>query len=240
MPVVVFAKVAVMALLLQVAGCASQPDNPDPWEELNRKIYAFNDVADKYVAKPVAETYQTVTPDFLERGIDNVFSNLRELLNIVSDVAQFKLKAAASDSGRFLINSTVGIAGFFEVASYVGLEKRTEDFGQVLGYWGVEPGPYLMLPILGPSTVRDAGASVVDAQIDAISQIDHVRTRNQLRILDLINTRANLLQSEGLLSGDRYTFLRDAYLQRRQFLINDGEPVQDSFGEEEFEDWDDF
>lgn len=240
MPVVVFAKVAVLALLLPVAGCASQPDNPDPWEGLNRKIYAFNDVADTYVAKPVAETYQTVTPDFLERGIDNMFSNLRELLNIVSDLAQFKLKAAASDSGRFVINSTVGIAGFFEVASYVGLEKRTEDFGQVLGYWGVGPGPYLMLPILGPSTVRDAGASVVDAQIDAISQIDHVRTRNQLRILNLVNTRANLLASEGLLSGDRYIFLRDAYLQRRQFLINDGEPVQDSFGEEEFEDWDDF
>lgn len=240
MPVVVFAKVALITLLLQVTGCASQPDNPDPWEDMNRKIYAFNDVADKYVAKPVAETYQTVTPDFLERGIDNVFGNLRELLNIVSDLAQFKFKAAASDGGRFLINSTVGIAGFFEVASHVGLEKRTEDFGQVLGYWGVGPGPYLMLPILGPSTVRDAGAAVVDAQIDAISQVDHVRTRNQLRILDLINTRANLLASESLLSGDRYTFLRDAYLQRRQYLINDGEPVQDSFGEEEFEDWDDF
>lgn len=240
MPVVVFAKVALITLLLQVTGCASQPDNPDPWEDMNRKIYAFNDVADKYVAKPVAETYQIVTPDFLERGIDNVFGNLRELLNIVSDLAQFKFKAAASDGGRFLINSTVGIAGFFEVASHVGLEKRTEDFGQVLGYWGVGPGPYLMLPILGPSTVRDAGAAVVDAQIDAISQVDHVRTRNQLRILDLINTRANLLASESLLSGDRYTFLRDAYLQRRQYLINDGEPVEDSFGEEEFEDWDDF
>lgn len=240
MPVVVFAKVALITLLLQVTGCASQPDNPDPWEDMNRKIYAFNDVADKYVAKPVAETYQTVTPDFLERGIDNVFGNLRELLNIVSDLAQFKFKAAASDGGRFLINSTVGIAGFFEVASHVGLEKRTEDFGQVLGYWGVGPGPYLMLPILGPSTVRDAGAAVVDAQIDAISQVDHVRTRNQLRILDLINTRANLLASESLLSGDRYTFLRDAYLQRRQYLINDGEPVEDGFGEEVFEDWDDF
>ena len=134
----------------------------------------------------------------------------------------------------------MGVAGFFEVAAHIGLEKRTEDFGQTLGYWGVGPGPYIVLPILGPSTVRDAGSSVLDAQVDAISQIDHVRTRNQMRFLDLVNTRANLLKTESLLSGDRYTFMRDAYLQRREYLISDGAVVEDSFGEEEFEDWDEF
>lgn len=226
--------------LLWLTGCASQPETTDPWEGFNRKVFAFNEVADKYVAKPVAEGYQAVLPDFLEVGIDNMLSNLRELLNIVADLGQLKFKEAANDGGRFVINSTVGIAGFFEVAAHIGLDKRTEDFGQTLGYWGVGPGPYVVLPILGPSTVRDAGASVIDAQVDAISQIDHVRTRNQVRFLDLVNTRANLLQTESLLSGDRYTFMRDAYLQRREYLISDGAVVEDSFGEEEFEEWDDF
>lgn len=226
--------------LFALAGCASQPENPDPWEGFNRKVFAFNEVADKYVAKPIAEGYQAVLPNFLEQGIDNMLSNLREPLNIVADLGQLKFKAAAIDGGRFVINSTVGIAGFFEVASHIGLEKRAEDFGQTLGYWGVGPGPYLVLPILGPSTVRDAGSSVLDAQVDAISQVDHVRTRNQMRFLDLVNTRANLLTTDSLLSGDRYTFIRDAYLQRREYLISDGAVVEDSFGEEEFEEWDEF
>lgn len=233
-------KLLLLTSLLQLAACASQPENPDPWEGFNRKVYAFNDVADKYVAKPAAKAYQAITPNFLERGIDNVFSNLREFLNVIADLSQLKFQAAANDSGRFLINSTVGVGGFFEVASYIGLEKRTEDFGQVLGYWGVGPGPYVMLPILGPSTVRDSGGALLDSQIDALSQIDHVSTRNQLRVLNLVNTRANLLKTESLLSGDRYTFLRDAYLQRREYLISDGAVAEDSFGEEEFEEWDDF
>ncbi len=233
-------KVLFVVLAALLGGCASQPDNPDPWEDLNRKVFAFNEVADKYVAKPVAKGYQAVLPNFAETGIDNMFGNLHELLNILSDLGQLKFAAAANDAGRFVINSTVGIAGFFEVAAHIGLPKRTEDFGQTLGYWGVGPGPYVVLPILGPSTVRDASAAVVDAQVDAVSQIDHVRTRNQVRFLDLVNTRANLLKTESLLSGDRYTFMRDAYLQRREYLISDGEAVEDSFGEEEFEDWDDF
>jgi len=233
-------KLLLLATLLGLTACASQPQNPDPWESFNRKVFAFNDVADKYAAKPAAKAYQAVTPNFLERGIDNVFSNLREPLNLLADLGQLKFKAAAVDGGRFLINSTVGVGGFFEVASYIGLAKRTEDFGQVLGYWGVAPGPYVVLPILGPSTVRDTGSAALDSQIDALSQIDHISTRNQLRVLNLVNTRANLLKTESLLSGDRYTFLRDAYLQRREYLISDGAAAEDSFGEEEFEEWDDF
>lgn len=233
-------KLLLLTLLLQLAACASQPQNPDPWENLNRKVFAFNDVADRYAAKPAAKAYQAITPNFLERGVDNIFSNLRELLNIVADLGQLKFKAVATDGGRFLINSTVGVGGFFEVAAYIGLDKRTEDFGQVLGYWGVKPGPYLVLPILGPSTLRDTGTAVIDAQVDALSQVEHIRTRNQMRVLNLINTRANLLKTESLLSGDRYTFLRDAYLQRRSYLVSDGAVAEDSFGEEEFEEWDDF
>ncbi len=233
-------KILVLLSLLQLFGCASQPENPDPWEDFNRKVFAFNDFADKYAAKPAAKAYQAITPNFLERGIDNVFSNLREVLNVLADLGQLKFKEAGSDGARFLINSTVGIGGFFEVAAYIGLEKRTEDFGQVLGYWGAGPGPYVVLPIMGPSTVRDAGSSLIDSQIDALSQIDHISTRNQLRLLNLVNTRAGLLKTESILSGDRYSFLRDAYLQRREYLISDGAVAEDSFGEEEFEDWDDF
>lgn len=233
-------KLLLLTLVMPLAAYASQPQNPDPWENFNRKVFAFNDVADKYVAKPAAQAYQAVTPNFLERGVDNMFSNLREFLNVLADLGQLKFTAAATDGGRLLINSTVGVGGFFEVAAYIGLDKRTEDFGQVLGYWGVESGPYLVLPLLGVSTVRDAATSVLDAQIDALGQLDHVRTRNQIRALNLVNTRANLIKSESLLSGDRYTFLRDAYLQRRAYLISDGAVAEDSFGEEEFEEWDDF
>ena len=233
-------KLLLLTSLLSLSACASQPENPDPWEDINRKIFAFNDVADKYVAKPAAKAYKTVTPNFLERGIDNMFGNLLEILNVLADVGQLKFKAAATDAGRFAINSTVGVGGFFEVAAYIGLDKRTEDFGQVLGYWGVGPGPYVVLPILGPSTLRDTGTALIDSQIDALSQVGHVRTRNQLRMLNLVNTRASLLASESLLSGDRYTFLRDAYLQRREYLISDGAVTEDTFGEEEFEEWDDF
>ncbi len=233
-------KLLLLVSMLQLTACATQPENLDPWEGFNRKVFAFNDVADKYAAKPVAKAYQAITPNFIERGIDNIFSNLGELLNVFADLSQLKFKEAASDGGRFVINSTVGVGGFFEVAAYIGLDKRTEDFGQVLGYWGVGPGPYLVLPILGPSSVRDTGAALIDAQVDALSQVEHIRTRNQLRFLELVNTRANLLKTESLLSGDRYTFLRDAYLQRRQYLISDGAASEDSFGEEEFEEWDDF
>lgn len=233
-----------LILALFLTGCASTPesatDASDPWQGLNRQIFEFNEVADKYVSKPLAQSYRFVTPDFVERGIGNMFDNAREVLNVFNDLLQLKVLEAGSDTGRLFINTTVGVLGFFDVASYVGLESRSEDFGQTLGFWGVSSGPYVVLPIMGPSTLRDALALPVDSTVDRINHLEHVPTRNQLNVLRLIDTRAALLDSEELVSGDKYVFLRDAYLQRREYLINDGEVVEDSFGDEDFESWDDF
>lgn len=215
-------------------------ETPDPWEGWNRKVYAFNDVADRYALKPVAKGYRYITPDPVEIGISNVFANLFEIRTIANDLLQFKLLQAASDTGRFVINTTLGLVGIFDVATVIGLERHREDFGQTLGYWGVGSGPYLVLPLLGSNTVRDSFAMIPDSYLDLIpEEVDHVRTRNQLMVTRLISGRAALFTAEELITGDRYTFIRDAYLQRREFLVNDG-AVEDSFGEEDFdESWGD-
>lgn len=211
---------------------------PDPWEGLNRKIYAFNDVADRYVLKPVAKSYQWITPDFVETGVGNAFSNILDINTILNDLLQMKFGQALSDTGRFALNTTVGLAGLFDVASPIGLEKHNEDFGQTLGYWGVGPGPYLVIPFLGPSDLRDGFSLIVDSQTNIINEVDHIPTRNQIYALRVIDGRANLFAAEQLLTGDKYTFLRDAYLQRREFLVKDG-VTEDTFGEEDYEDeWD--
>jgi phospholipid-binding lipoprotein MlaA len=220
----------VLLPALVAAAEAPPPHNPDPWEGVNRKIFAFNDVADRYVLKPVAKGYQWVTPHFLEDGIHTMFSNVGEVGNILNSLLQAKFKHTATDSGRLLINSTVGLLGFFDVATKMGLQPHEEDFGQTLGYWGVNAGPYVVIPLLGPRTVRDGFGSVGDIFTDPVSQgIDHVPTRNEVMAVRVVDGRAQLLQAEELISGDRYIFIRDAYLQRRQFLINDG-VVKDTFG----------
>jgi phospholipid-binding lipoprotein MlaA len=208
--------------------------NPDPWEGFNRKVYVFNDAVDRAVLKPVAKGYQWLTPDMVETGINNAFANLWELNTIVNDVLQFKLGQAVSDTSRFLVNSTVGLLGLFDVATSMGLEKHEEDFGQTLGYWGVSSGPYVMVPLLGPFTVRDGFGRVVDGQADYVANLDYVPTRNELLALRIVDTRASLLEAEKLITGDRYTFIRDAYLQRREYLVKDG-VVEDGFGEEDFD-----
>lgn len=211
---------------------------PDPWEPMNRKIYAFNDVADQYFLSPVAKSYQWVTPDVVEQGVGNVFANLLEINTILNDLLQFKFAQAASDTGRFLVNSTIGLAGLFDVATPIGLEKHNEDFGQTLGHWGVGAGPYLVAPLMGSYNLRDGLGAVVDVQTSLLSEIDHVPTRNQLWALQAIDKRAGLFAAEKLISGDKYAFIRDAYLQRRQYLVKDGK-VEDNFGEEDYEDdWD--
>lgn len=212
---------------------------PDPWESFNRKIFVFNDYADSYVLKPVAKGYQLITPDPVEQGISNVFSNLFEVTTIANDLLQFKLAQAASDTGRLLLNSTVGLAGLFDVATSIGLEKHNEDFGQTMGYWGIGTGPYLVVPLLGSYTLRDGVGGYIDVYTDVVSDIDHIPTRNVLWALRTIDKRASLLAAEELITGDRYTFIRDAYLQRRHYLVKDG-VIEDSFGEEDFEEsWDD-
>lgn len=211
--------------------------NVDPWEWFNRPVYKFNDFLDRWFMRPVAKGYETVTPDPVERCVSNFFGNLREPLNLVNNLLQGKWLASASDGGRLVINTTVGVAGLFDVARHWGLERSDEDLGQTLGHWGVGPGPYLVVPLLGPRTLRDAGTGVVEGFADPLTAIDHVRTRNQIIGLRVIDLRASLLAADELVTGDRYTFLRDAYLQRREFLVNDG-VVEDDFGSDDFEEWD--
>ncbi|MCV6623633.1 MAG: VacJ family lipoprotein [Cellvibrionaceae bacterium] len=230
-------KMAVAALLSMglAAGAlaeeAKQKENPaDPWEGFNRGVFAFNDTIDGAVVKPLAKGYKAVTPDVVETGVSNVFSNLGEVGNIVNGLLQFKIGQASNDTGRLLINSTFGLAGLFDVAKHMGLEKGTgEDFGQTLAAWGVDSGPYIVLPFLGPTTLRDGVGLPADSYLNPVSHIDHVPTRNTTLGTELLDTRASLLGAEGAISGDKYSFIRDAYLQRREYLINDGQ-VEDDFG----------
>lgn len=212
--------------------------NPeDPWEGFNRSIYAFNDTVDGAFLKPLAKGYKAVTPDVVETGISNVFSNLGEVTNIINDLLQAKFGQASNDTGRLLINSTFGLAGLFDVAKHMGLDKSAgEDFGQTLATWGVGSGPYVVLPFLGPSNIRDGFGVPVDNFLDPIRYVDHVPTRNTAWGTELVDLRASLLSAEAVLSGDKYSFIRDVYLQRREFLIQDGN-VEDDFGadlDEEF------
>lgn len=208
---------AVVASLPAVA----EPER-DPWEGFNRSVFAFNETLDRYAIRPVANGYQYVTPDIVEQGVSNVFDNVAELGNVVNSLLQLKFDDAGSSFARLTFNTTFGLLGVLDVATPMGIESRNEDFGQTLGYWGVESGPYLVLPFIGPSTVRDGAALVVDYNLDPISRVDDVPSRNSLGALRLIDLRARLLKAEQIISGDRYGFVRDAYLQRREYMINDG------------------
>ncbi len=201
-------------------------------EGYNRAMHTFNTKVDDWVLRPVARSYHAVTPNALESGISNFFSNLGEVINIPNDLLQGKFKMAANDTGRFLINSVFGIAGLFEVADEFGLRKNEgEDLGQTLAVWGVPSGPYVVVPFLGPSTLRDFPSNVADRMLfSPIRQVDNVSLRNSLYALQLVDLRASLLNSEELMSGDKYEFLRQVYLQRREYLINDGQ-VEDDFGD---------
>lgn len=226
---------AALTAVLMVIPAASFAEsegvsNSDPLEGMNRVIFSFNDTADRFVLKPIALGYHYVTPDPVENGIGRMFSNIGEIVNVVNDVLQGKFGQAGNDTGRFLVNSTIGLAGFFDVADSFGLEKNEgEDFGQTLGHWGVGNGAYLVLPFLGPSNLRDAPGRVVDSFLNPISDIDHVPTRNQIYGAGVLSARAQLLEAEKLISGDKYSFIRDAYMQRREYLVKDGE-VEDDFG----------
>ncbi|MGB1237330.1 MAG: MlaA family lipoprotein [Pseudomonadales bacterium] len=192
----------------------------DPLEGLNRSMYSFNSTVDKYAFKPLAKGYKAVTPDLVETGVSNFFANLGDVGNLVNNVLQFKLKDAVVDLGRLSFNSTFGLAGLIDVATPMGLERNNEDFGQTLGTWGVPSGPYLVMPFFGPSTLRDAPASFVP--LDPVYYVDDAKTRNALYAGQLIDARAKLLKYESLVSGDEYIFVRDAYLGRREQLVNDG------------------
>jgi phospholipid-binding lipoprotein MlaA len=235
-------KVCALLMLLSVLGVAgvnaeSDGDPRDPWEGFNRGVFAFNNTADEYLVQPVARGYRQVTPAIVDQGIANFFNNIGEIKNMANDLLQGKASDALVDGGRFIINTTVGVIGFFDVASYIGLKRESEDFGQTMAVWGVGPGPYLVLPFLGPSNLRDGAGQGVDSYVSVTGTVDPEAARYGMSLLDLLQVRASLLGTECLVSGDKYTFFKDAYLQRREFLINDGQ-LKDDFGDEDFESFD--
>ena len=206
----------------------------DPFQNINEKTHNLNQTLDLQVASPVARFYKRITPDFLEKGITNFTHNIEDLSIGINNILQGKFNEGLSDFSRFTLNTSIGLLGFIDIASDLGLTKHDEDFGQTLAVWGVPDGPYLVLPGLGPSTTRDTLAMIPDAFLTPLWLIDHDRTSYSLTAIDLIDTRARYLGLESVVIGDEYLFYRDAYLQSRNFEIKDGEI------EDDFDDFDDF
>lgn len=229
-----------LALTLALAGCATTgPATPgDPLERMNRGTYRFNAAIDRAVLKPVATGYRNGVPRVIRTGIGNLLSNLSFPTTIVNDLLQLKLKDAAIDLGRFAINSTLGIGGLLDPASHFGIPRNNEDFGQTLGRWGVPAGPYVVLPLLGPSTLRDAPSVLADAQTDLRVQLDlETDERAALGALSVFDRRAKLLAIDPSIEAayDPYAFVRNVWLQRREYQVRDGE-VPDDPAPEELED----
>lgn len=226
-PIGAVAKGVALALTLSLmAGCATGPDaNPrDPLEPFNRGVYRFNDAVDTAVLKPVATAYQKVTPSPVRTGVSNFFGNLGDLWSSVNAGLQLRPREATENLMRFSVNTVFGLAGVLDIASEMGIPRSRLDFGQTLGRWGAPSGPYLVLPLLGPSSVRDGTGLIVDAAGDPVMGVDHVPTRNSLVALRLVDTRAGLLRAGTLLDEaalDKYSFMRDFYLNRRQNQIDD-------------------
>lgn len=217
---------------LILAGCATGPHaNPaDPLEPLNRSVYKFNDTLDRAVLKPVATGYRDVTPALVQRGVSNFFNNLSDAWSFVNNVLQLKGEAAGDSFFRFGVNTLMGLGGILDVATEMRIERHNEDFGQTLGYWGVGPGPYIVLPILGPSSLRDTAALPADTWGDAVVRVEDVATRNTAWALRAVDDRASLLKAEAVIDQaalDKYSFLRDAYLQRRRNQVYDGDPPEE-------------
>jgi phospholipid-binding lipoprotein MlaA len=215
-------------------------DDNDPLEGFNRAIFTFNDKADRWVLKPVAKGYQKVVPDFARQSVSNFFSNLHDPAVMLNNLCQGKVQNAISDLGRFLINSTFGIYGLFDVASVAGLEKHNEDFGQTLATWGVGEGSYLVLPILGPSNLRDGVGLIPDWYAYPPTHMEEQSTASKLTLVEVINRRAQLLEASDILDqaagDDPYIFVREAYRQQRENLVYDGNPPQTAPDPSLFED----
>jgi phospholipid-binding lipoprotein MlaA len=220
-------------LLILLLPSLSHADS-DPFEDINKITHNLNQTLDLQVASPVARFYKRITPDLLERGITNFTRNIEDLSIAVNNMLQGKVNEGVSDLFRFTINSTLGVAGFIDVSAGLGFEKHDEDFGQTLAVWGVNEGPYIVLPGLGPSTLRDTLAMIPDSFLTPLWLIDHDRTSYSLTAIDLVDTRARYLGLESVVIGDEYLFYKDAYLQSREFEVKDGE-IEDDF--DEFDDF---
>ncbi len=223
--------------LLVLGGCATTPGVPnDPLEDLNRSVFSFNEAVDDALLKPVATGYEKVVPQFVRTGVDNIFNNVADAWSAVNLVLQAKPQPALETGMRFVFNSTLGLGGFIDFASDVGIERRSEDFGQTLGHWGVGPGPYLVLPILGPSTVRDAASTIADFRALPSAWFDGWRERLAVDLLQLISTRARLLSATRQIDAialDKYLLIRDGYLVRRRNQVYDGNPPEEPEAPEE-------
>jgi len=209
-------------------------DDRDPLEPLNRVVFSFNNGVDSVLVRPAARVYRWVMPDFAEQGVRNVFANLGEVRNASNNLLQGKWQRTAAATGRFAINSTVGVVGLFDVATRVGIEPVPEDFGQTLGYWGLGQGPYLVLPVLGPSSLRDGTGRAVDFWQDPLLYVElEPVERGAIFVVSGLQTRADLLSSDGLFSGDTYPVIREAYFSMREFQVNDGKGRSDAFIDED-------
>ena len=227
-------KAIILVMVVVLGACASTQQNErvariDPLEPMNRTVFTFNENLDQYVVKPAAEAYKFVLPDTVRRGMTNFFSNIGDIFVAANNLLQAKPKEAASDIGRFLVNSTIGILGFFDVATDLGLDKHSEDFGQTLGVWGLSDGPYVVLPLFGPSTIRDTVGLAVDLKTDFVLNSNQLNSDERIGVtaVRVLDKRANLLDAGQLLEDaafDKYSFLRDSYLQRRRNQVYDGDP----------------
>lgn len=219
-------------LLVAACGCATQPqaDPRDPFESFNRSMFTFDEVVDRSFLRPAATLYRDLTPALLRAGVGNFLGNLDDAWSFVNSVLQLKPQAAASSFMRVGVNSTIGLGGVLDVASQMRIERHTEDFGQTLGRWGMPPGPYLVLPFYGPSTLRDAVALYVDFQGGIVANVNDVPLRNTLAVLNVLDLRTGLLSVSAALDAvalDKYTFTRDAFLQSRRNAVFDGDPPEE-------------
>jgi phospholipid-binding lipoprotein MlaA len=230
---------SLLILPMLFAGCAAAHNPEDPLEPLNRGVYRFNDALDRAVLKPAAKGYSAVMPTTGKIMVSNFFSNLDDVMVTANDLLQFKLVQGFSDGMRFVVNSTIGFFGLIDVASTGGLNKHDEDFGQTLGKWGFGSGPYLVIPIIGPSTVRDGVGFYADLYLDPMYYINDMSTRNLAYLAQKITLRAGLLDQEKVLDEaqiDRYEFLRDIYLLHRQSQVYDGNPPRRKYDDDESDD----
>lgn len=232
-----FGSFGVLVLLALLQACASvpYPDRRDPLESMNRGIFSFNDKLDRAILKPVATVYRDGTPHWVQVGINNFFNNLEDAWSVVNNALQLRGQDTADSTGRVLINSTIGVLGLVDVATGLRIERHTSNFGLTLGRWGVGPGPYIVLPLLGPSSLREVVALPIDYRGDLVNSVTDTGTRDGLSVLDIVDTRANLLKAGQVVEEaalDSYSFIRDGYLQRRRNQVYDGNPPDEEMAPE--------